>query len=422
MLKEKILIVDDEPINISLITQVLGSGYELLVATDPISALDISKKELPSLILLDIIMPKLDGYEVVSKLKKDITTDNIPVIFLTAKSDPQSIVKGFKYGAVDYISKPFVKEELLARVQTHLKVHSLNMSLQKKIEELQHYKGIMNEYVISSSTDLDGNIITVSKAFEQISKYTKDELVGKNHNVIKSGDMSVEFYEDMWKTIQSNRTWKGEVKNKAKDGTLFWSNVTIVPDFNDTGKKIGYTAIRHNITSQKKLEDIVIQDELTQLFNRRYFNEVFESETNRAKRTSGGFLFMMLDIDHFKKYNDTYGHQEGDTVLVKIGQVLNKFTKRSGDYAFRLGGEEFGVISQNRSKDEALMLAESIRKDVESLMIEHKFNDNKGIVTISIGLFFRTLNIKETTKEIYKECDDMLYKAKESGRNKVVSN
>ncbi len=366
-------------------------------------------------------MPELDGYEIAKELKKDPSTSAIPIIFLTAKSDPKSIVKGFNCGAVDYISKPFVKEELLARVQTHLKVHSLNTSLQKSIEELEHYAQIMDENVISSSTDLDGNITTVSKAFEQISKYTKDELVGKNHNVTKSGDMPKETYEEMWSTIKSDKTWRGEIKNKAKDGTVYWSDVTIVPDFDDDGKKVGYTAIRHNITSQKQLEKIAILDELTNLFNRRHFNKIFEDEINRAKRSNNNFLFMMLDVDHFKSYNDTYGHQDGDTVLVEIGKVLNSFTKRSGDYAFRLGGEEFGVISQDKTKDEALQLAENIRKKVESLQIEHKQNDNKDHVTISIGLFFRTLEIDDTTKEIYKECDDLLYKAKEGGRDTVVS-
>lgn len=544
MSKEKILIIDDEPINISLIAQVLSKKYDLAISTDPKEGLDLAKKNIPSLILLDIIMPEIDGYEVIKKLKEDSVTKEIPVIFLTAKSDPESMVKGFKYGAVDYIHKPFVKEELLARVQTHLKVHSLNRSLQNSIKELekknneilkktqefemifsqsydgialtdlstnfllvndayeritgytkeelytkscrelsyddsynyfvdsaksgkiqnverkcnvngkniyvnmsvslmpdqktlllntkditetkkieqkiQHYAEIMDENVISSSTDLDGKIITVSKAFEKISKYTKEELIGKKHSITKSSEMPKKLYEELWNTISNNKTWKGEIKNKSKDGELYWSDVTIVPDFDDNGKKVGYTAVRQNITFQKKIEEIAIHDELTQLFNRRHFNDVFEQECNRVKRSNLNFLFMMLDVDYFKNYNDTYGHQDGDKVLVEIGKVLNSFTKRSGDFAFRLGGEEFGIIAQNRSKNEALLLAEQIRKAIESLKIEHEINSNKGYVTASIGMFFRPLKLSDTTKAIYKECDELLYEAKKCGRNQVV--
>jgi diguanylate cyclase (GGDEF)-like protein/PAS domain S-box-containing protein len=419
--KEKILIVDDEPINISLIAKVLGEEYELLVTTDPKEGLDLAKKHLPSLLLLDIIMPEIDGYELAKELKEDLLTSEIPIIFLTAKSDAQSIVKGFKVGAVDYISKPFVKEELLARVKTHLQIHSLNASLHQSVKKLQHNAEIMDEYVISSSTDLNGKIIATSKAYEIISKYTKEELIGKSHNITRFSETPKEIYKELWGKITNGEIWKGEINSRAKDGTSYWSDITIVPDFDEDGNKLGYTAIRQNITSKKRIEEIAIHDELTQLHNRRYFNQVFEHECNRVKRSNSNFLFMMLDVDHFKNYNDTYGHQDGDRVLQEIGKILNNHTKRAGDYAFRLGGEEFGILAQNRSKDEAISFAQKIIKAVELLKIEHIANENIGYLTISIGLFFRELNIEDTPNDIYKECDDLLYKAKHSGRNRVES-
>lgn len=419
MNKKKILIVDDEPINISLIAEVLGKEYELLVTTDPQTGLDLAKKNLPSLLLLDIVMPEIDGYEFAKKLKENFLTSQIPIIFLTAKSDAQSIVKGFKVGAVDYISKPFVKEELLARVKTHLQIYSLNESLHKSLKKLQHYAKIMDEHVISSSTDLKGKITAVSKAYEVISKYTKEELIGKNHNITKSSEMPKEIYEELWGKITNGEIWRGELSNRAKDGSCYWSDITIVPDFDEDGNKLGYTAIRQNITAKKRIEEIAIHDELTRLYNRRYFNQIFEQECNRAKRSTSNFLFMMLDVDHFKSYNDNYGHQDGDRVLQEIGKTLNNHTKRSGEYAFRLGGEEFGIIAQNRSKDEAIAFAQQIRKAVELLKIEHTANDNIGYVTISVGLFFRELHREDTLNDIYKKCDDLLYKAKDSGRNRV---
>jgi diguanylate cyclase (GGDEF)-like protein/PAS domain S-box-containing protein len=527
--KKIILIVDDEFVNIDIIAKILRNSYDLKVAKDGQEAFEVLKSSHIDLILLDIVMPNMDGYELAKRLKKDAKLSHIPFIYLTAKSDTKSIVKGFEYGAVDYIAKPFVKEELLARVDTHLKVHSLNKSLQNSVEEMnlvfsESYDGIaltdldtnfllvndayeritgltkeelyktscreltyghpddyfldvikygrvknierrcevrgkkidinlsvslmpdkkrlllnakdvteskkiqrkiehdaqlMDENIISSSTDLDGNIITVSKAFEKISGYKKDELVGKKHSIARHTDMPKEVYDDLWATITKGKVWRGEIKNKTKDGSSYWSDSTIIPDFDEDGNKIGYTAIRQNITSKKQIEDISIRDELTQLFNRRHFNKVFEDEVNRAKRSESNFLFMMIDVDHFKKYNDHYGHQEGDNVLQKIGKVLNKFTKRSGDYAFRLGGEEFGIISQNKPKEQVLALAESIRDAIESLQIEHAYNGECGFVTISIGLFFTKLSMDDSTKTIYKESDKLLYKAKDSGRNQI---
>lgn len=421
MNKEKILIIDDEPINIALLAQVLSEDYELVVSTNPKEALSLAKINMPSLVLLDIVMPHLDGYELAQELKKELTTSKIPIIFLSAKSDAKSIVKGFKIGAVDYISKPFIKEELMARVQTHLKIHSLNLSLERSFNKLQCYAEIMDENIISSSTDLDGNIIAVSKAFEKISKYKKHELIGQNHNIIKSSEVPTKIYEQMWKEITEGKTWRGEFKNKAKDGTIYWSDSTIIPDLDENGKKVGYTSIGHDITSKKRIEEIAIHDELTQLFNRRHFNEVFEHECNRAKRAASNFLFVMIDVDNFKNYNDTYGHQDGDRVLQKIGKILKENTKRSGDYAFRLGGEEFGILAQNRLKEKALLFVEKIRKAVEEHKIEHKLNNDVGHITISAGIFFRLLKIEDTSAKIYKKADELLYKAKAKGRNRIES-
>ena len=129
----------------------------------------------------------------------------------------------------------------------------------------------------------------------------------------------------------------------------------------------------------------------------------------------------MLDVDNFKLYNDTYGHQEGDNVLMQIGKVLNKFSKRAGDYTFRLGGEEFGVIAQKSSNEEAVLFANKIREEIEELKIPHKHNTSSSFITVSIGLFFKSISIDNNREDIYKLSDDLLYKAKENGRNMVVS-
>lgn len=549
MKKETILIVDDESMNISVLVEILKDKYDLLVATDAVTALEIADaNEKPDLILLDVVMPETDGYEVAYKLGHNERTSDIPFIFLTAKSDAKSIIKGFQRGAVDYISKPFAKEELLARVDTHLKLHRLNTelahalgALEEKMDEVNklkegletifdrspngialtdlntnfllvndsyaritgftkeellskscielteekdkgrsneilkkvldvgyienfekrcigknrifeanmsialmpdkekfllnmnditqlknakkkiaRYVDIMDKNVISSSTDLDGNITEVSEAFCKLTGYDRDELIGKNHNILRHPDMKDDIYKQMWDTIIDNEVWHGEVENIKKDGSSFWFNATIVPVFNDENVKTGYMAIREDITDKKLIEELSITDELTKLYNRRRFNEVFEKEINRAKRKNESIAFLMLDVDHFKLYNDTYGHQGGDKILSKVGGILRDFSKRSGDFAFRLGGEEFGILFHEDSFEEASRFANHLLMAVEALNIAHVKSPTSKFVTVSIGLVHKKIDNETTAEDIYKQADNNLYKAKELGRNRVV--
>ena len=422
MNKKVVLIVDDEPANINLVAEILHNLYEIRIATNGMTALSMIEKAKPDLILLDINMPQMNGYEVAAKLKSSQETTNIPFIFLTGKSDAQSIVEGFKHGAVDYISKPFSKEELLARVETHLKLNELQTSLNDTVNELASYVEIMDQNINFSATDLKGAITNVSSAFCKVCGFTKEELISKNHNIVKHEDMPKEIYEDLWKTISQDLVWTGELKNKKKDGTSYWVEITIYPDFDKTsGEKIGYSSIRHDISDKKRIEEISIHDELTNLYNRRHFNKVLHDELNRAKRDKKLLSFMMIDVDNFKLYNDNYGHQEGDNVLFEIANVLNNYCKRAGDFAFRLGGEEFGILFSELTKEESKIYADAIREAVEDLKIPHEKNSISSFVTISVGLLSISPDEKITEDEIYKKADDLLYKAKESGRNRVCT-
>lgn len=422
MNKKLILIIDDEPTNINIVAEILHNLYEIKIATNGTTALGMIEKIKPDLILLDINMPQMNGYEVASKLKSSKKTVDIPFIFLTANNNSQNIVEGFKQGAVDYISKPFSKEELLARVETHLKINELQNTLKDTVDELAKYVEIMDKNIISSSTDLKGVITKVSSAFCDVSGFTKKELISKKHNIISHKDMPKEIYYDLWKTISQDLIWKGQVKNKKKDGTDYWVDTIIYPDFDKkSGEKIGYTSIRHDITDKKRIEENSIHDELTKLYNRRHFNKVLIDEINRSKRDKKIFSFMMIDVDNFKLYNDTYGHQEGDSVLFEIAKVLKSYCKRAGDFAFRLGGEEFGILFSELTKEASKTYANVIRKAVEDLKIPHSKNSISSAVTISIGLVTINHDDGMTDKEIYKKADDLLYKAKKAGRNRVYT-
>jgi len=169
-----------------------------------------------------------------------------------------------------------------------------------------------------------------------------------------------------------------------------------------------------------KFEELSMQDALTHIYNRRYFNTVFPRELNRAKRAHESFCFAIMDVDHFKLYNDNYGHDGGDIVLKKLTAKIEELTQRSNEFFFRLGGEEFGFLSSALSKEEVLQNINNMCKAVENLEIEHLYNNVSKFVTVSIGVCFLLDPSRCDTKTIYKKADEALYKAKEKGRNKVI--
>ena len=296
--------------------------------------------------------------------------------------------------------------------------NNLNSVLENKNttkKKLQDYVNIVNENIIISSTDKQGIITDVSEAFCKISGYTKKELIGQTHSLIRHHETPSSFYKDMWDTLLNKKEWKGEIKNKDKSGHDYWVYAIITPILKND-EIVGFTAIRTNITDKKHIEHLSITDELTQLYNRRFFNKKIEKEINRAKRENDNLSFLIIDVDYFKEYNDCYGHQEGDKVLEELAKVLKKYTNRSSDFAFRLGGEEFGIITR-LDKVKVIEFANNVKNEIEELHIEHKKSSVSKYLTISIGIASRVGFELVDTNSLYKEADDALYTAKNNGRN-----
>lgn len=170
----------------------------------------------------------------------------------------------------------------------------------------------------------------------------------------------------------------------------------------------------------KKLENASYTDSLTNLHNRRYFNMVFDREVKRAKRAKSHITFMMLDVDYFKQYNDTYGHIEGDKALKSVANVLKSILKRPSDFVFRLGGEEFGVLITDTNAQDSAVLAQKICTEVESNQIPHAKSKSSSYLTISIGIVSCIADESLNEEEIIKQADKKLYEAKENGRNRYV--
>jgi PAS domain S-box-containing protein len=256
-----ILVVDDEPRNIQVVSNVLKEINEchILYATNGEQALQRVEKNEIDLILLDMMMPLLDGVETCKRLKADPRYSSIPVIFLTAKNDEDSLVNAFEAGAVDYLSKPFLRRELIARVTTHLNLRLAQKSLASELSDnkelLNQYKKIVDQSSIVTKSDLNGNIIYANDNFCSISGYSRDELIGKSHNIVRHPEVPSAFYKEMWKTIHEKRTWKGVVKNLTKEGKVYTVDAVVSPILNSKDEIVEYISLRKDITPLIELKE-----------------------------------------------------------------------------------------------------------------------------------------------------------------------
>ncbi len=296
------------------------------------------------------------------------------------------------------------------------------MARRKRAEEtLKRMWNIIDRYVLMSKTDLDGNITYVSNAFAELTGYSKDELIGQNHRILKDPAIPESVFEQMWKTIESGRDWSiKEIRNIKKDGSYYWIEPHISPIFDEKGNIIEYMAVRKDITPYKQMERLASIDPMTGFYNRRAFTLFMRDRIARLRREGGELLFALLDVDHFKAYNDLYGHGAGDEVLIRCTAALHNAFKRETDLFFRMGGEEFAIVMEGvKTIAIARELGAKIVKTVADLKIPHKGNPPAGIVTISVGMVL--CHIKKGSsmqiRQIYSIADRLMYKVKKEGRN-----
>jgi len=202
------------------------------------------------------------------------------------------------------------------------------------------------------------------------------------------------------------------MKNKRKDGSFYWVNIIISPTYDDNKKLNGYTAIRQDISNKKAIEEISQRDKLTQAYNRLKLDEVIEMEMERSKRYNSIFSVIIMDIDYFKKVNDTYGHLVGDQVLIQTVEILQSHLRKL-DTLGRWGGEEFMIVCSDTDANGATILATKLKEAMDN----HQF-ETVGNITGSFGV---VQYIDDDKYNIIKCCDDALYKAKKDGRNRVVT-
>ncbi|MDY0327686.1 MAG: diguanylate cyclase [Arcobacteraceae bacterium] len=293
---------------------------------------------------------------------------------------------------------------------------SVPSKLQKALfvanDELKRFAKIIDKYVITATTKTNTTITHISSAFSKSSGYTKDELMGEKINVVRHPDTDKKIFEDIWKTLGNGEEWCGEIKNKKKDGEEYWLEQNIIPIKDEKEDTVAYMSIGVDISAKKQLEILSSTDMLTGIFNRRKIEELLNIEISRAKRHKRALSVIILDIDHFKHTNDTFGHHAGDIVLQKTVQVINQALRQS-DMFGRYGGEEFLIICPETNKDEAVIVAEKVRHAIEEFTFEIV-----GKKTISLGI--AEFKDDDTLEVLVKNADVALYSSKENGRNQVT--
>lgn len=270
-------------------------------------------------------------------------------------------------------------------------------------------------------TDLEGTIIYVSSNLCKLTGYSKEELLGENPRIFKSGLTPQSVYAELWQTITAGKEWRGELVNRSKSGAFFTENCRITP-LKENGELTHFIAIKEDITERKKLENSLEQlsltDSLTGLANRRGFDAKLIQEWNRAKRNKNDLSLLMVDIDFFKEFNDYYGHPAGDLCLQKVAGILSDSMRRPADSVARYGGEEFIIILPETEKDHALLLAGKIMENIYEAAIPHQNSSVADSLTLSIGIASTTPSLSQSGFfDLVNEVDVALYEAKRAGRN-----
>lgn len=266
-------------------------------------------------------------------------------------------------------------------------------------------------------TDAHANIQRVNAAFTEITGYPQEEILGRNPNILQSGETDADVYRQMWADLERQGHWTGEIWNRRRDGTLIPESETITAVHDEHGRVTNYVAVFQDISERKRLEEELHQqaffDRLTELANRRHMEEALDREMERARRYDTSLSLMLIDIDHFKSVNDEHGHEVGDEVLARFARLVEG-QLRDADLLGRWGGEEFLILLPHTQLEQALEVGERIRNAVSRAAFP-----TVGSLTLSGGL--TEYRGGEPRRDLIQRVDAALYTAKTAGRNRLAT-
>ncbi|NOQ30073.1 MAG: EAL domain-containing protein [Helicobacteraceae bacterium] len=428
--KLTLLYVHSEHEVFELLVNELNKSFEYVFTTNSaVEALKLYKDQRADLVIFDTHTADLEDIKICEEFR--LLSPEQDIVIFSEVDDVELLKKIIELKVEKYIVKPYENIELVLEILKNIVIKinikkeltTKNIELKKQYNELLKQKAFIEKHILLTYSDLDGNITYVSQAYLDLTGYEKSELIGKNHNVFKHYNAKEDAINELWHSAQLDEPWSGEFKNVKKDGTPFWVKVIIEPIYDDHNIKVGYSAVKEDISHQKKAEKLSITDPLTEVYNRRHFNTVLNEELTRSKRKGLNLCLIILDIDYFKQYNEHYGHDSGDDVLKWVSTQLKVSAGRGSDYLFRIGGEEFAIITSNMSDDDVRIYAENIRKSIENIKITHKFSKVSDFITASLGVI--NVDIKSSnlsTDDIYNITEHNLFNAQHNGKNRVIFN
>lgn len=414
-----ILIIDDNPSNLKLLHELLTQqNYRVRVSDSPILGLKSAKTEPPDLILLDIKMPEMDGYELCQELKKDATTKDIPVIFISASVGAINKIRAFEVGGMDYISKPYDVTEVLARINNHLQLSILQKQTQSSLATSQNMlQAVMNNSpAIIYLKDLDGQYLLVNKEFEQVVGVTNENVIGKTDYELFPKHTAEVFTKHDQDALNSNQHKQFEEILELEDGNQIYLSLKF-PLKDADGNNFAVCGISTDITLRKhaeaELEHLATYDTLTELPNRGLFMELLTQALTSSKREHTRHALLFIDLDNFKIVNDSLGHHIGDLLLNEVAKRLKDCT-RSGDTVSRLGGDEFVLLLQRITHPPEA--AEVSKKIIQALKPGFEIENRTVYITPSIGIVISPDN-GTNAQILLRNADTAMYQAKKEGRN-----
>jgi len=447
----RVLIVDDIPANLKLLEAKLSAEYfEVIQASDGLSAIELAQREQPDIVLLDVMMPGMDGYEVCQRLKQLPETHHIPVVMVTALDQQSDRVKGLECGADDFLTKPINDIALFARVKSLVRLKTLTDELRMR-ESTGQRIGALDSASYTAPADFGGRCLVVDDRERQRARLC--EMLGVVHEVTvadSSADLmemaahgdydlvlvSLSLQEEdglrlcsQLKSLEATRQTpilviveEGDTERLVRALDMGVNDYLMRPvERNELLARCRSQLRRKRYQDQLKDNfqrslEMAVTDSLTGLYNRRYMSNHLATLVDEGAHGGKSLALMILDIDFFKAVNDTYGHAAGDNILKEFANRIST-NVRGIDLACRLGGEEFVIVMPDTDADTAMTIAERLRTRIAERAFQ---TDTEQMidVTVSIGLAVAHWP-NDDAEALLQRADQALYRAKREGRNRV---